>query len=121
MDEFVKAIHDFQVEIDTIDIENLFKTIDLDQSGTIDFNEFIRVIVGEMNQARQNLVVKAFATLDINNDGEITLDEFQNKYDRRQRKIGSSFPQMWFKKPYCEQHRQSHDFNIIKRGHTNQP
>ena len=83
MDEFVKAIHDFQVEIDTIDIENLFKTIDLDQSGTIDFNEFIRVIVGEMNQARQNLVVKAFATLDINNDGEITLDEFQNKYDAK--------------------------------------
>jgi len=58
--------------------------MDLDHSGAIDFNEFIRVIVGEMNPIRQNLVVKAFATLDINKDGEISLDEFQKKYDASQ-------------------------------------
>jgi Ca2+-binding EF-hand superfamily protein len=50
--------------------------MDLDGSGAIDFNEFLRVVVGEMNAFRQNLVVKAFATLDINRDGEITVKEF---------------------------------------------
>jgi len=34
-----------------------------------------------MSSVRQNLVVKAFQTLDINGDGEIGLDEFQRKYD----------------------------------------
>jgi len=54
----------------------LFKTMDIDGSGTINFNEFIRVIVGEMSTLRQNLVIKAFKTLDINGDNEISLQEF---------------------------------------------
>jgi len=49
IDEFTKAIKDYGVEIEEIDIHNLFKTMDLDGSGDIDFNEFLRVIVGEMN------------------------------------------------------------------------
>lgn len=40
--------------------------MDIDKSGTIDFNEFLRVIVGEMTQFRRNLVERAFRTLDIN-------------------------------------------------------
>jgi Ca2+-binding EF-hand superfamily protein len=50
--------------------------MDLDHSGGIDFNEFLRVVVGEMNQFRQNLVEKAFKTLDVNLDGEISIEEF---------------------------------------------
>ena len=42
--------------------------MDLDHSGAIDFNEFLRVVVGEMSQFRQNLVEKAFKTLDSNRD-----------------------------------------------------
>ena len=53
MSEFVKAIHDFQVDIEEIDLQNLFKTMDVDGSGAIDFNEFLRVIVGEMSPVRQ--------------------------------------------------------------------
>ena len=45
--------------------------MDLDHSGSIDFNEFLRVVVGEMSQFRQNLVEKAFKTLDYNMDGDI--------------------------------------------------
>lgn len=33
-----------------------------------------------MNAFRQNLVERAFKTLDINGDGEISIDEFKNKY-----------------------------------------
>lgn len=55
--------------------------MDIDGSGAIDFNEFIRVVVGEMNTMRQNLVIKAFKTLDINGDGDISIEEFHNKYN----------------------------------------
>jgi len=49
MQEFKKGIHDFQVEMDDKDIENLFHAFDLNHSGDIDFDEFIRVVVGPMN------------------------------------------------------------------------
>lgn len=55
--------------------------MDIDGNREIDFNEFIRVVVGEMNAFRQNLVERAFKTLDVNGDGDISIDEFKNKYN----------------------------------------
>lgn len=47
--EFKKGIKDFQVGIEDKDIDNLFKAFDLNGNGDIDFDEFIRVVVGPMN------------------------------------------------------------------------
>lgn len=47
--EFKKCCNDFGLEVDPQDIESLFKSMDIDQSGEIDFNEFLRVVVGEMS------------------------------------------------------------------------
>jgi Ca2+-binding EF-hand superfamily protein len=35
--------------MDPVDVENLFKAFDLNGNGEIDFDEFIRVVVGPMN------------------------------------------------------------------------
>jgi len=67
--EFNKAIQDFGVEIETKDLATLFKCFDIDGNGEIDFNEFIRVIVGPMNNFRTQLCVKAFKILDRSGDG----------------------------------------------------
>lgn len=47
--EFKKGIHDFQIDVDEKDIDSLFKAFDLNGNGDIDFDEFIRVVVGPMN------------------------------------------------------------------------
>jgi len=49
MNEFEKAIKDFGIEIEDVDISGLFKSMDVDGNGEINFNEFLRVVVGEMN------------------------------------------------------------------------
>ena len=50
--------------------------MDVDGGGEISFDEFLRVVVGEMNQFRRSLVERAFKTLDFNQDGSISLEEF---------------------------------------------
>lgn len=54
--------------------------MDIDGNREIDFNEFLRVVVGEMNAFRQNLVERAFKTMDVSGDGVISVEEFQAKY-----------------------------------------
>lgn len=60
MYEFKKGLRDFQVGIEDVDMENLFKAFDLNGNGDVDFDEFIRVVVGPMNQFRTQLARKAF-------------------------------------------------------------
>lgn len=55
--------------------------MDIDNGGEISFDEFLRVVVGDMNPFRRNLVERAFRTLDVNQDGEINLAEYQKKYN----------------------------------------
>lgn len=64
--EFNKAISDFGIDVDQKDQMTLFKCFDYDGNGEIDFNEFIRVIVGPLNKFRTGIVIKAFKLLDIN-------------------------------------------------------
>lgn len=63
--EFTKAIKDFQVGVDEKDINSLFKSFDYDNNGVIDFNEFIRVMVGPLNNFRTQIVIRAFKLLDV--------------------------------------------------------
>lgn len=55
--------------------------MDVDGGGEISFDEFLRVVVGDMNQFRRSLVERAFKTLDFNRDGSISLEEFSQKYN----------------------------------------
>ena len=79
--EFNKAIQDFGIEIETKDLATLFKCFDIDGNNEIDFNEFIRVIVGPMNNFRTQLCIKAFKILDRTGDGSINLDDIQGSYN----------------------------------------
>lgn len=60
---------------------NLFKSIDTNRSGQVSFDEFIRVVVGDMNEFRQQLVKRAFNKLDRSRDGIIDMGEFANHYN----------------------------------------
>jgi Ca2+-binding EF-hand superfamily protein len=75
MAEFKKAIRDFKVDIEEKDLENLFKAFDLNGNGDIDYDEFVRVVIGPMNKFRCNLVLKAYKIIDYNEDGILDISD----------------------------------------------
>jgi calcyphosin len=81
INEFRKGVRDFQIDIDEKDIDGLFKAFDIDQSGQISYDEFVRVVVGPMNQFRTQLVQKVFNKIDFSGDGVIGIEDLKKRYD----------------------------------------
>lgn len=51
--EFQKCIHDFRVGLNPSDTSRLFTIYDRDGNGSIDYDEFLRGVIGEMNDFRK--------------------------------------------------------------------
>ena len=79
--EFKKGIKDFRVGLEDKDIDTLFKAFDINNNGDIDFDEFIRVVVGPMNKFRTQLVLKAYDVIDKNQDGILDINDIKGVYD----------------------------------------
>jgi Ca2+-binding protein (EF-Hand superfamily) len=69
--EFAKAMKDFGLGLTDEETRLLFQEFDVDRSGQISIDEFIRGIRGEMNGFRKNLVLTCFKILDKNGDGTL--------------------------------------------------
>ena len=83
MQEFQKAIHDFQIQIDPKDVSTLFRIFDVNNDGQIDFDEFLRYVVGPMNQFRTNLVLRAFDKMDKDGNGVLEVSDIKGTYNAR--------------------------------------
>jgi len=81
INEFRKGIHDFQIDIDEKDIDGLFKAFDADGCGQISYDDFVRVVVGPMNQFRTQLVQKVFNKIDFIGDGVLNIEDLKGRYD----------------------------------------
>eukprot|EP00831_Metopus_contortus_P076929 TRINITY_DN7131_c0_g2_i10.p2 TRINITY_DN7131_c0_g2~~TRINITY_DN7131_c0_g2_i10.p2 ORF type:complete len:181 (-),score=40.73 TRINITY_DN7131_c0_g2_i10:249-791(-) len=71
--EFKKTVRDYRLKISELDSEKLFKIFDINRSGSINYDEFLRMVVGEMNAFRKTLVVRVFNSLDRNKNGQSIL------------------------------------------------
>ncbi len=72
---------DYRFDIPT-DIENkLFDTFDKNKSGNIDYDEFIHVLVGKMNDFRTQIVESVFTKLDKEKSGNAPYDVIRESYN----------------------------------------
>jgi calcyphosin len=81
LQELTKAIRDFKVDLSPNEIKILFNIIDVDQSGEVSYDEFLREIRGDMNQSRRKLVDQAFSKLDTDGSGAVEMDEIKKLYN----------------------------------------
>ncbi len=80
-DSFIQIIENYRLGLNPDEASVLFKAFDSNNSGDIDYEEFLRGIVGEMNDFRKNLVKKAFSILDKDRSGTLEPSDLKDTYN----------------------------------------
>uniref|UniRef100_A0A1I8HLG9 Calcyphosin-like protein n=1 Tax=Macrostomum lignano TaxID=282301 RepID=A0A1I8HLG9_9PLAT len=78
MAEFRKGVADFGLDLTDEEVKAAFNQVDTDQSGSIDFSEFLAVLRPPLNESRLKLIKAAFQKMDKTGDGQITHPKYQN-------------------------------------------
>ena len=79
--EFAKACRDFKVGISDDNVPILFEEFDTNRDGTLNIDEFLMAIRGELNDIRRALVEKAFRKIDKDSSGFIDIDDIKDTYN----------------------------------------
>ena len=62
------------------DVEQIYKNIDMDNNGYIEYEEFVRAAVSKEKFISENVLRYAFRYFDKDNSGEITFDEIEEVF-----------------------------------------
>lgn len=81
IDDFRWGLIDFGINISKEEASQILKYIDRDGNGTIDFDEFMRFLRGDLNEFRKSIIRRAYDKLDVNKDGLVKLDDIEQLYD----------------------------------------
>ena len=83
INEFRKFCHDYRIPINDNEIQVLFSELDVNRNGKIDYEEFLRGVVGEMNERRKKIVLQAFKVFDKNQNGVVEMDDIRENYNAK--------------------------------------
>jgi Ca2+-binding EF-hand superfamily protein len=64
MQEMYRAMKDYRVSNDEREVRAIFNFFDIDLNGQVSYDEFLRAIVGEMNDDRKEVCIRAFNVID---------------------------------------------------------
>jgi Ca2+-binding EF-hand superfamily protein len=81
--EFSKACKDFKVGINEENVPLIFDLFDTNHDGTLNIDEFLMAIRGEMNDYRRTVVEQAFNKIDRDGSGYITIDDIKDIYNAK--------------------------------------
>lgn len=79
--QFKQGLRETGVHVEEAHCQALFRTFDADCSGYISFDEFLSGVRPKMNERRSELVTDVFSSMDVNNDGALTVQDVSGKYD----------------------------------------
>ena len=67
--ELMWGLKDFDIHLSEEQVQVLIAHFDRDKSGSVNFDEFLVALRGDLNESRISWIKKAYAKLDINGDG----------------------------------------------------
>lgn len=81
--EFSKACRDFRIGISDENVPILFSRFDVNNDGTISYDEFLNAVKDPMNGRRVALVQNAFITIDRNSNGFIDVEDIKASFNAK--------------------------------------
>ena len=75
------GLKDFDIHLSDEQVGVLIKHFDRDGSGTVCFDEFLVALRGDLNAFRTGYIKQAYDKLDVNKDGQVTLEDIAKLYD----------------------------------------
>jgi len=81
VEEGKKGFNELRIGLTEDEIKVAFSIFDRDGSGSINYEEFLRTIRGEMNDQRKALCMKAFKKMDKDGSGVIDVADVKGTYD----------------------------------------
>lgn len=81
--EFSKGVKESKLDIPSDDVRNLFAAFDINRDGSVAYDEFLRMVRGDLNPNRQALVNKAFASLDKDGNGYLDYTDIMGTYNAK--------------------------------------
>ena len=79
--EVLNGFSQFGVHLSDEHYDTLLAHFDKDKSGTLNYDEFLRAMRGDLNEARLGWIRKAYEKLDVTKDGKVTLEDVARLYD----------------------------------------
>jgi Ca2+-binding EF-hand superfamily protein len=81
VDDFRWGLFDYGIQMTKEESQEVLKAFDRDGNGTVDFNEFLVALKGDLNDFRKGFIRQAYDKLDVNKDGLVKLDDIASLYD----------------------------------------
>nr|KAF6451870.1 calcyphosine 2 [Molossus molossus] len=78
--DFKQALKVFHLELSEEDFESSWLILNDSGDGRVDYGEFRRAVIGEMNEYRKSFVRKAFMKLDFNKTGSVPIIDIRKCY-----------------------------------------
>ena len=78
---FCNSAEDFHFNLNFEDLKKLFQYFDKNETGRIDYDEFIRAIRGQMSENRKQLIENVFNTFNLNKNGYIHLNNLSRLFN----------------------------------------
>lgn len=83
MYEFAKAMKDYMLGFSDSEIKTLYDYFDIDGSGCVCYDEFLRTLRGPLNPSRRRIVGQAFSKLDKDGNGYIDINDIRGVYSAK--------------------------------------
>ncbi|XP_013390341.1 calcyphosin-like protein [Lingula anatina] len=95
LEELKRGLQRYRINLKDEEIETLFSTLDKDQSGQVDFAEFMIALRPPMPQARIDVINEVFDMLDTSRDGKLEVSDLKGVYSQYARKHENYIKGVW--------------------------
>lgn len=86
LSEFVNGCRDYGCSLNAAEAQQVFKQIDRDQDGSVNFDELLIALRPQMSDTRVDLINTAFDKMDKTGDGAITIEDLKGVYNCKKHK-----------------------------------